>query len=132
MSNTFNKLICIGRLGQDPEQRFTASGSAVTTFSVATDNSFVKDGEKKTSTEWLNIVVWNKAAELCNKYLKKSSLVYIEGRLQTRSWDGQDGVKHSRVEVVASRVIFLDPKQPITNGEESSSSGDVEPSDIPF
>jgi single-strand DNA-binding protein len=134
MSNTFNKIICIARLGQDPEQRFTASGNAVTTFSAATDNSFIKDGERKVETEWLSIITWNKTAELCNKYLHKSSLVYVEGRLQTRTWDGQDGQKHYKTEVIASRVIFLDPKQtPTTNGDgEPVVNGDLEPQDIPF
>ena len=136
MSNTFNKLICIGRLGKDPEQRFSADGNAITTFSVATDNSYTtKDGERKSNTEWIPIVTFGKSAELYNKYLKKSSMVYIEGRLQTRSWESQDGIKHYKTEVIASRVIFLDPK-PSNGGTpplaEYNNSGDVTPNDIPF
>lgn len=136
MANTFNKIIAIGRLGREPEQRFTASGSAVTTFSIATDHSFKdKSGELKSETEWLAVTTWNKSAELCNQYLNKGSLVYIEGRLKTRTWEKQDGTKGSRTEVIAERVLFLDPKKTngtIPNPVGDSSSGDIEPDDIPF
>ena len=133
MSNTFNRIEAIGRLGKDPEMRFSADGNAVTTFSIATDNSYTtKDGERKTQTEWLSLVTFGKSAELYNKYLKKSSLVYIDGRLQTRTWESQDGQKHYKTEVIASRVIFLDPK-PTPNGDsESVGNEDIEPNDIPF
>jgi len=90
--------------------RFTPSGSPVTTFSVAVNRKYTQDGQTKEETEWFNVVAWNKQAETCNQYLVKGSQVYIEGRLHTRSWDGQDGQKHYRTEVIASQVVFLDRK----------------------
>ena len=107
---SLNKIQIIGNLGQSPEMRFTPSGSPVTTFSVACNREYTQDGEKKQETEWFNVVTWNKQAESCNQYLSKGALVYVEGRLHTRSWDGQDGQKHYRTEVIASQVIFLDKK----------------------
>ena len=107
---SLNKIQIIGNLGQEPEMRFTPSGSPVTTFSVACNREYTQDGEKKQEKEWFNVVTWNKQAESCNQYLSKGALVYVEGRLHTRSWDGQDGQKHYRTEVIASQVIFLDKK----------------------
>jgi single-strand DNA-binding protein len=124
---SLNKIQIIGNLGQEPEMRFTSSGSPVTTFSVACNREYTQDGEKKQETEWFNVVTWNKQAESCNQYLSKGSLVYVEGRLHTRSWDGQDGQKHYRVEVIASQVVFLDKRQ---EGGSKETWGD--PEDIPF
>jgi single-strand DNA-binding protein len=106
---SLNKVMLIGNVGKDPEMRFTPNGSPVTSFSVATNRVFnTPEGEKKQETDWFSIVTWSKLAELCNQYLTKGKLVYIEGRLQTRNWDGADGQKHFRTEVVANQVIFLD------------------------
>jgi len=105
-----NKVMIIGNLGKDPEMRFTANGSAVTSFSVAVSRQFggADGGERREETEWFSVVAWNKLAEICNQHLQKGKKVYVEGRLQTRSWDGQDGQKRYRTEVIANEVQFLD------------------------
>ncbi|KPV48946.1 single-stranded DNA-binding protein, partial [Kouleothrix aurantiaca] len=92
MAKDLNKVMIIGRLGKDPEMRYTPGGSPVTTFSVAAGRQW-KDGsgDMREETEWFNIVTWNKLAEICNEHLRKASRVYIEGRLQTRQWPDQDG-----------------------------------------
>ena len=106
-----NKAILIGNLGADPELRYTPSGAAVANFSIATGETWTDaNGEKQEHTEWHNIVAWRKLAEICGEYLKKGSKVYIEGRLQTRSWEGQDGVKRYSTEVVARDMQMLDRK----------------------
>lgn len=102
-----NKAMVIGHLGADPEMRYTANGNAVTTFSVASSQSFTRDGERKEQTEWFRVVTWNKLAESCSQYLAKGRLVYVEGRLQTRSWEGQDGQKRYTTELIAQEVKFL-------------------------
>lgn len=107
-SRSLNKVLLIGNLTRDPELRYTPSGAAVATFGVATNRSWTTDsGEKKDEVEFHNIVVWAKLAEICAEYLKKGRQVYIEGRLSTREWEGQDGQKRRSTEVVASEVIFL-------------------------
>jgi len=105
---TLNKVILIGRLGKDPEERTTAGGTRVSSFSLATDTYHNGNGEK--TTEWHRIVVFGKAAEQCNQHLKKGRLVCIEGHLQTRSWEKAPGEKHYFTDIVASRVQFLDGK----------------------
>jgi single-strand DNA-binding protein len=122
----------IGNVGKDPEMRFTPTGSPVTSFSVATNRTYnTPDGEKKEETEWFSVVAWNKLAETCNQYLTKGKLVYVEGRLQTRTWEGTDGQKHSRTEVIASQVTFLDragtggPSEPKGEEPESGDAGDL-------
>ena len=111
MSRGLNKVMIIGKLGRDPEMRYTPSGKPVTSFSVATSRSWVTaDGERREATEWFNVVAWRDLAEICSQYLSKGSKVYIEGRLQTRSWEGQDGQKHYRTEIVADEMILLDPR----------------------
>jgi single-strand DNA-binding protein len=135
-SASLNKVMIIGNLGGDPEMRFTPSGNPVTTFSVATNRVFNSaDGERKEETEWFSVVTWSRLAENCNRFLTKGQRIYVEGRLHTRSWDGQDGQKHSKVEVIANNVIFLDRKaagiSPEEKGEEAE-SGDIEPQDLPF
>lgn len=117
-----NKQILVGRLGRDPELRHTSAGKPVVNFSVATDNGF---GEKKT-TEWFDITAWDKTAEACGKYLKKGSLVYVEGRTQTETWE-KDGEKKSKKIVVAYEVKFLDSK-PDAGGGDAGSRGD----ELPF
>lgn len=107
-----NKVILIGRLGDDPEVRYTAGGSAVANFSIATSEKWTdKDsGEKKERTEWHKIAAWGKLGEICGEYLKKGKQVYIEGHLQTRSWDDKDGNKKYMTEVVASTMVMLGDK----------------------
>lgn len=107
-----NKAMLIGRLGKDPEMRHTATGAPVCTMSIAT-NSFRIDrntGEKSNTTEWHNIVCWNRTAENVAQYLRKGSLVYVEGRIQYRTWQAQDGTTRNSTEIVASDVKFLDSK----------------------
>lgn len=110
-----NKVMVLGRLGKDTELKYTPSGMAVCEFSVATSEEFKdKAGEKQTRTEWHTIIVWGKLGELCNQYLSKGSQVFIEGSLQTRSWDDKQGQKRYKTEINAKEVKFLDgfPKSP--------------------
>jgi len=151
---SLNKVIIVGNVGGEPEMRFTPNGKPVTSFRVATNwVSTTPDGERKQETEWFNVVAWNKLAEQCNQFLAKGRLVYAEGRFHTRTWESQDGQQHSRTEVVANKVIFLDrrglsplPEERIeekieerieesTTTEGKVGEGDtaeLEPDDIPF
>ncbi len=105
---SINKVILIGRLGQDPELKYTPSGAAVCNFSLATSESWNdKAGQKQERTEWHRVVVWGKLAELCNQYLAKGRQCFVEGSLQTRSWDGQDGQKRYTTEINARNIQFL-------------------------
>ena len=130
MSRGLNKVMIIGRLGRDPEMRYTPSGKPVTTFSVATHRSWnTSEGERRTETEWFNVVAWGNLAEICNEYLAKSRLVYIEGRLQTRHWDDAEGTKHTSVEIVANEMIMLEERR---ETEASSEPGYAEEDEFPF
>jgi len=103
-----NKVILVGRLGQNPEVRYTPSGAAVANFSVATNESWSdKNGQKQERTEWHKVVVWGKLAELCNQFLAKGRQVYLEGRLQTRQWQDKDGQTKYTTEIQAQTVQFL-------------------------
>ena len=126
--SSLNKVMLIGRLGKDPEVRFTPSGAAVASFSVATDDSYKdKEGKKVEQTEWHNITAWQKLAELCGEYLKKGSLVCVEGKMKTEKYE-KDGVTKYSTKVVASNVIFLGSKSQ-SGGSEAAS----EPSgELPF
>ena len=107
-----NKVMLIGNLGTDPEMRYTANGSAVTSFRLACSRSYnAPDGERKEETEWFTVVSWNKLAETVSQFLQKGRRAYVEGRLQTRSWEGQDGQTRYRTEVIANTVLFLDKPQ---------------------
>jgi len=103
-----NKVILVGRLGRDPETRYTSSGQAVCNFTMATDETY-KDraGERQKRTEWHRIVVWAKQAEIAQQYLRKGSLIYLEGRIQTRQWDDKEGQKRSTTEIVANNFRML-------------------------
>lgn len=108
---SLNKVQLIGNLTRDPEMRYTPQGTAVCTFGVATNRSWTTDsGEKKDEADFHNIVAWNKLAEICAQLLKKGRKVYVEGRLSTRSWQGQDGTQKQRTEIVISDMIILDKK----------------------
>ncbi len=107
-----NKVMLIGNLGADPEMRYTADGNAVTTFNLAVNRNWTgPDGERKEETEWFTVVSWEKLAETVSQFLQKGRRAYVEGRLQTRSWEGQDGQKRYKTEVVANTVLFLDRPQ---------------------
>jgi single-strand DNA-binding protein len=103
-----NKVILVGRLGADPEVRSTPTGAFVCTLSIATSETWVKDGNREEKTEWHRVVLWGKTAELAQKYLKKGRMVYIEGKLQTRSWQDQQGQKRYTTEIVAGNLQFID------------------------
>ena len=109
MAKSVNKVILVGRLGKDPELKYTASGTPFCRFSMATDESWNDKGtgERQERTEWHNIVVWDRLAEICNQYLTKGKLVYIEGSLQTREWDDQEGNKRRTTEVRARDMVML-------------------------
>lgn len=108
MSRGVNKVILVGRLGSDPELKYTPSGVAVATFSVATNENWTdKDGNAQERTEWHRIVCWRKLAEIAGEYLKKGRQVYVEGRLQTRSWEDQNGVKRYQTEIIARDIQML-------------------------
>ena len=105
---SFNKVLLIGNLTRDPELRYVPSGTAVATFTIAVNRVYTSQaGEKKEEVSFIRIVVWGRRAEVCGEYLSKGSPVFIEGRLQSRSWEGQDGQKRSTMEVVADNVQFL-------------------------
>lgn len=131
-----NKVMIIGNVGTDPEMRYTPNGNPVTSFRIATSRVFNSpEGERKQETEWFTVVTWNKLAESCNQYLNKGKRVYVEGRLRTRAWEGQDGQKRSRIEIVAERVLFLD-RQTGTLPPEESKPDKIEDAttedDLPF
>ena len=103
-----NKVILVGRLGRDPETRYTGGGQAVANFSLATDESYKdKSGERQKRTEWHKIVVWGKQAEIAQQYLKKGSLIFVEGRIQSREWQDKEGQKRTSFEIVANNFRML-------------------------
>jgi len=126
---SLNKCLIIGNLGRDPEMRYTPSGQAVTQFTVAVNRNY-KDaqGERQEETEWFRVVAWGQQAEFAAEYLRKGNRVYIEGRLQTRQWEGQDGQKRYTTELIAQTVTALDPRP---RGEEGAPEGDSFPGGVP-
>ncbi len=120
-SRSLNKVLLIGNLTRDPELRYTPQGNAVCSMGLATNRSWQPQdgGERREETEFHRLVAWNKLAELCAQLLSKGRKIYIEGRLQTRSWDAQDGTKRTITEIVIEDMIVLDPRR------ETVSSGDV-------
>lgn len=118
-----NCAILIGRLGADPEIKYTTDGLMITSFRIATTEKW-KDNEK---TEWHRIITFKKLAEICGSYLKKGSLVYITGRIQTRSWEDKEGVKRYQTEIIANTMKMLDSRK-----QESHESADTEDDDCPF
>ncbi len=120
MSRSLNKVMLIGNLGKDPELKYTPSGVAVATFSMATSEQWKdQDGNAQERTEWHNIVAWRKLAEIVGEYMKKGKKVYVEGKLQTRNYE-KDGVKRYITEIVADQIIMLDGA-----GQRSTGSGSV-------
>ena len=132
MSRGLNKVLIIGRLGRDPEMRYTPSGRPVTTFSVATSRTWnTAEGGRRTETEWFNVVAWSNLAEICKQHLVKGSLVYIEGRLQTRHWEDPDGKPHSSTEIVANEMIMLSERREAGSPAEEFEVDDDE-DEFPF
>lgn len=128
MGFDLNKVQLIGRTGKDAELKYTGNGTAVATFSVATNESYKgNDGNLVEKTEWHNIVCWRKLAENCGEYLKKGAKVYVEGKLATKSWE-KEGQKKYITEIIADRVLFLDSKGGASQSDDSSPAVD----DIPF
>src|SRR3989339_726371 len=126
MAKSLNKVQLIGNLTKDPELKFTPNGAAVCTIGIATNRSWTTDsGEKKDEAEFHRLVAWNKLAEICSQLLKKGRKVYFEGRLQTRSWTGQDGTQKTTTEIVVSDMIILDSRR---DGDAPGGSADF---DIP-
>ena len=137
-----NKVILVGRLGADPEMKYTNSGTGICRFNIATSERWNdKEGQKQERTEWHRVVAWAKLGELCNEYLKKGRQAYIEGRMQTRSWQDKDGNKKYTTEVVANTVQFLGSADRSDNPKSDSlppdgpfleETTDVKDDDIPF
>ena len=130
-----NKVIIVGNLGKDPEVRYTPSGTAVANFSIATSDEW-KDketGQKQEKTEWHRIVAWRRLGEICGEYLHKGSQVYIEGKIETRSWEDKEGVKRYTTEIVAREMQMLgSPKKKETPREEPATTTVPDDDDIPF
>jgi len=130
MARGLNKVMIIGHLGRDPELRYTPSGRPVVSFSVAATRGWTNaNGERREETEWFNVVAWGSLAEICKQHLRKGQQVYIEGRLQTRGWEDQEGRKHYRTEVVAQEMIMLGgapPSEPETPSPEKREGSDEE------
>ncbi len=144
MASSVNKVILVGRLGKDPEVKFTQGGVALARFSMATDETWKdQNGEKQQRTEWHNIIAWRRLAEICGQYLVKGKLVYIEGRLQTRSWEDREGNKRSTTEVQADNMVMLGgrgeegqapaaPAAPASTSAPASSQAEKSDDDVPF
>jgi single-strand DNA-binding protein len=127
-SKSVNKVILIGNLGQDPELRYTSSGVAVASFSLATSESWKdQDGNVQEKTQWHKLVAWRKLAEIVGEYLKKGSKVYIEGRIQYRSYDDKNGVKRDVTEIIVDQMLMLDSRGAGHNGGSSSSGSPQQP-----
>lgn len=123
-SRSWNRVELIGNLTRDPELRYTPNGAAVCTFGMATNRTFVTEGERREEVDFHRLVAWNKLAELCNQLLKKGNKVFISGRLQTRNWEGQDGQQRQTTEIVIEDMIVLTPK---ANGEEKVPAAEPAP-----
>jgi single-strand DNA-binding protein len=137
MAGGLNKVMIIGNVGRDPEMRYTPAGKPVTSFSVAVSRRWTTpENEVKDETEWFNIVAWDKLAETCNQLVTKGRKVYIEGRLQTRSWDDREtGQKRYRTEVIAGTMLLLDNRPQGAGGPRDDAgfpTDEMEPDDIPF
>lgn len=133
MAASFNKVLLMGNLTRDPELRYIPSGQPVTSFSIAVNRNYTgQTGEKKEEVSFVRIVVWGKLAEICNEYLKKGRPVFVEGRLQSRSWEAQDGSKRSTTEVVAQSVQFLGTSGGAKSRGDSSAESFPDESSAPF
>ena len=136
MAGSINKVILIGRVGRDPEIKYTPAGNPVAKFSLATDETFKdRSGEQQRRTEWHNIVAWNKLAEICGEYLTKGKQIYIEGSIRSRQWEDQSGNKRTSYEIVARTMQMLgsraDSERAAANSGRPSAPGSEEPSAPP-
>jgi single-strand DNA-binding protein len=138
---TLNKIMIIGNCGRDPELRMTPNGKPVASFSVAVNRTYSPSdgGERREETEWFNIVAWNRLAEVCQQYVTKGRLVYIEGRLQTRKWQDREGKERTTVEIVANDMQLLGGQRDRDTAPagaprpaEQAESGTFDPDEIPF
>jgi single-strand DNA-binding protein len=128
-----NKMSVIGFLGTDPEMRYTPNGNPVTSFRIATSRSYTSsDGERHEETEWFTVVAWNQLAELCNQYLSKGRRAYVDGRLHSNSWQGQDGQTRFRNEIIAERVLFLDRAPGGPGSPEGEGESPFDEDSLPF
>ena len=127
-SRSWNRVELIGNLTRDPELRYTQNGAAVATFGLATNRTFVTEGEKREEVDFHRLVAWNKLAELCSQLLKKGTKVFVSGRLQTRSWEGADGAQRQTTEIVVEDMILLSPKG---SGVEASVGEDIDIDSLP-
>jgi single-strand DNA-binding protein len=141
-----NKIMVIGNIGTDPELRYTPAGNPVCSYRIAASRTYTgSDGEKKQETEWFTVVTWNQLAEQCNQYLVKGRRAYVEGRLHSTQWDGNDGQVRHNNEIVASRVLFLDRANPDSGSVMNDSirttsdqniadlpADTLDPDDLPF
>jgi len=134
MSKSVNKVILLGNLGKNPELRYTGSGTAVASFSIATNEGYKdQDGNWVDKTEWHNLVAWKKLAEVCGQYLQKGSKVMIIGKLQTRSYDDKNGVRRYTTEVVISELVMLDSREKQDDQESPAHQDTDDPADgLPF
>ena len=144
MSRGLNKIMLIGNLGRDPEMRFTPSGKPVTDFSIAVNRRRRSaDGETSDETEWFRIVCWDRLAEIADQYLSKGTQIYVEGRVQTRRYTGNDGTERTSVDVIANEMLILTPRgeraaggfrEPSSRGQESQETerSDEDFDDVPF
>jgi len=123
MPDGLNKVMLIGNLGQDPELRYTQKQSAVLNMRLATNETWLQDGEKKERTEWHSVVVFGKRAEALGKFLTKGTSMYVEGRLQTRQWEDKSGGKRSTTEIIANEIILLGGKRGGGGGGGGGSGG---------
>ena len=125
MGRGLNKVMIIGNLGRDPEMRYTPSGRPVTSFSVVTSRSWTSaEGERREEHEWFNVVAWGNLAEICKSHLNKDQQVYIEGRLQTRGWEDDEGKRHFRTELVANEMIVLGDRRTVEYSNEEDENQD--------
>src|SRR3990167_4836563 len=128
MARSVNKVILVGNLTRDPELKYTPQGHAVCTFGIATNREWVSNGEKQEAADFHNIVAWNKLGELCSQLLTKGAKAYVEGRLQTREWNDNQGIKKYKTEVVIDEMIILSSNKRNGSSEDTAPAGDAAPS----
>ena len=140
MANDLNRVMMVGRLVKDPEKRDLSSGTSVASFTIANNRSYVKNGEKSEQVSYFECIAWGKLAEMISQYCKKGKLIGIDGRLQQRSWDDNDGKKRYKTEIVVENIQFLSGNKQETNNEpvkgfeqqHNISDADIPDADIPF
>lgn len=122
---SLNKVMIIGLLGRDPEMRYTPSGKAVTSFAVETRRAWTTpDGDRRDESEWFNVVAWGNLAEICKQHLARGQQVYVEGRLQTRTWEDPEGKRHYRTEIVANEMLILGERRAHVHYDDESGDGE--------